>query len=114
MLVKIPSRRILNYNGNAYNNHLNGNAHRGRPEVKGKFIYKGNRKIYLKGVTYGTFKPRDDGYQFPDEVTIKSDLLQMAEEGFNCVRTYTVPSKALLDLAYELNIYVMVGLPWEQ
>jgi hypothetical protein len=36
-----------------------------RPVVKGKFIYKNGEKLYLKGVTYGTFMPLDGSY-FPE------------------------------------------------
>jgi GT2 family glycosyltransferase len=85
-----------------------------RYTVKGKFIFKNNIKLYLKGVTYGTFKPLENGFQFPNDEIIKKDLLMISENGFNCIRTYTVPSKFLLDTAHELNINVMVGLPWAQ
>ena len=85
-----------------------------RPVVKGKFIYKNNQKIYLKGVTYGTFKPMEDGMQFPEREIVEKDLRMMAGHGFNCLRTYTVPPAYLLDIALTLNINVMVGLPWEQ
>ncbi len=86
----------------------------GRARVKGKFIYKNEQKLYLKGVTYGTFNPMEDGSQFPDQATVEKDLRMMAGHGFNCIRTYTVPPKFLLDMAESLNLNVMVGLPWEQ
>ena len=86
----------------------------GRPQVRGKFIYKNEQKLFLKGVTYGTFKPLENGSQFPESEVLKKDLHLMAEHGFNCIRTYTVPPRFLLDLAHELNINVMVGIPWEQ
>ena len=38
----------------------------------------------------------------------------MANCGFNCLRTYTVPPKYLLDIAQSLHLHVMVGLPWAQ
>ena len=85
-----------------------------RPKVKGKFIYKNEEKLYLKGVTYGTFKPGEDGFQFPEREILEKDLTQMAAKGFNCIRTYTVPPKYFLDIALSLDINVMVGLPWEQ
>ena len=85
-----------------------------RIRVKGKFLYKNGIKLYLKGTTYGTFKPTENGNQFPEADIVKKDLTMMAEYGFNCIRTYTVPPKYLLDFAHELNINIMVGLPWEQ
>ena len=38
----------------------------------------------------------------------------MAVQGINCVRTYTVPPKYVLDIAHQYNLKVMIGLPWEQ
>ena len=38
----------------------------------------------------------------------------MSARGLNAVRTYTVPPRRLLDLAYKHGLYVMAGLPWEQ
>lgn len=90
------------------------NAHAQRPTVKGKFIYLGDTKFYVKGVTYGTFRPDESGAQFPDEQTITRDFVLMRENGINTVRTYTVPPKHLLDIAENNGLKVMAGLPWEQ
>jgi glycosyltransferase involved in cell wall biosynthesis len=85
-----------------------------RAYVKGKFLYIGKNKFYVKGTTYGTFAPDETGSQFPCKETVRKDFALMAEHGFNSVRTYTVPPKYLLDLALEYDLKVMVGLPWEQ
>ena len=85
-----------------------------RPVVKGKFIMLGNEKFYLKGVTYGTFRPNEKGIQFPDSAVIEQDFSQMAMYGINTVRTYTTPPIGLLDIALKFGLKVMVGLPWEQ
>jgi glycosyltransferase involved in cell wall biosynthesis len=82
--------------------------------IKGKFFYDGTEKFYIRGVTYGTFRPREDGYLFPDREVVRRDFALMARHGFNCVRVYTVPPLYLLDLASEFHLKVMVGLPWEQ
>ena len=82
--------------------------------VKGKFLYIGKHKFYIKGATYGTFSPQDEGYQFPPKAVLERDFSQMASYGFNCLRTYTVPPKYLLDAALAHGLKVMVGLPWEQ
>src|SRR5258708_28988291 len=42
------------------------------------------------------------------------DFAQMASNGLNAVRTYTVPPRWFLDAAQQYGLYVMVGLPWEQ
>lgn len=82
--------------------------------IRGKFLYSGEEKFYVKGVTYGTFKPDSNGSQFPESHVIEQDFAMMAAHGINAVRTYTVPSLELLDIAEKHNLKVMVGLPWEQ
>jgi GT2 family glycosyltransferase/membrane protein implicated in regulation of membrane protease activity len=86
----------------------------GRVQVKGKFLYAGTEKFYVKGVTYGTFAPDENRMQFPPRETVEKDFALMAAHGFNAVRTYTVPPSYLLDLAFHYGLKVMVGLPWEQ
>lgn len=88
--------------------------YRSRPHIKGKFILIGNEKFYIKGVTYGTFKPDSQGIQFPDASTVNADFLQMSQAGINTVRTYTIPPRYLLDAAMVHGLKIMAGLPWEQ
>lgn len=85
-----------------------------RVRVHGKFLYAEGNKLLLKGTTYGTFCPDENGNQFPSLSRIEQDFRMMHERGFTCVRTYTAPSLAILDLAYRYKLRVMVGLPWEQ
>ncbi|MDH3227439.1 MAG: glycosyltransferase [Thermoleophilia bacterium] len=85
-----------------------------RPRVHGKFIYHGDRKLFLRGVTYGTFRPHPDGHQFPDRELVERDFAMMAQHGLNTLRTYTVPPRWLLDIAERNGLWVMVGMPWEQ
>jgi glycosyltransferase involved in cell wall biosynthesis len=85
-----------------------------RPHVAGKFIYAGDEKLYIRGVTYGTFRPGPDGRELHDPPQVERDFAQMREAGVNAVRTYTVPPPWFLDLAAAHGLYVMVGLPWEQ
>jgi GT2 family glycosyltransferase len=85
-----------------------------RPEAKGKFLVVGDKKFYVKGVTYGTFRPSDEAGQFPNADMVRRDFRSMTESGINAIRTYTVPPMWLLDIASEYSLYVMVGLPWEQ
>jgi GT2 family glycosyltransferase len=79
-----------------------------------KFFNCGNRKIYLKGATYGPFAPSADGSEYHTPELVASDFLRMAAAGINAVRVYTIPPRWLLDLAGEHGLWVMVGLPWEQ
>jgi O-antigen biosynthesis protein len=85
-----------------------------RPRVAGKFLNVGDQKYYVRGVTYGTFRPRDDGSEFPGPATVERDFRQIIAMGGNTVRTYTVPPRWLLNLAQHDGLRVLVGLPWEQ
>jgi GT2 family glycosyltransferase len=85
-----------------------------RPEVRGKFIFTGTSKLFVRGVTYGTFRPNDDGTEFPDPARVDRDFAEIASNGLNAVRTYSLPPVWLLDTARHHGLWVMVGLPWEQ
>jgi len=84
-----------------------------RPVVRGKFLYLGDEKYWVKGVTYGTFRPQEHG-QFPDPEQVERDFVRIAQAGFNTVRVYTAPKRWLLDLAFAHGLRVIVGLWWEQ
>jgi GT2 family glycosyltransferase len=86
----------------------------GRPTVRGKFIYQADAKVWIKGVTYGTFRPDEHGNEFHNRETVERDFKAIAANGFNAVRTYTVPPTWLLDIALRRGLYVMAGLAWEQ
>jgi GT2 family glycosyltransferase len=85
-----------------------------RPRVAGKFIFIGEEKFYVRGVTYGPFRPEADGCEYHDPQTVERDFALMAANNVNTVRTYTVPPRWLLDIALRNNLRVMIGLPWEQ
>jgi O-antigen biosynthesis protein len=85
-----------------------------RPVVRGKFICTGTESLFVRGVTYGTFRPNADGGQFPQPERVDRDFALMSANGINAIRTYTVPPRWLLDAAQTHGLFVMVGLPWEQ
>lgn len=85
-----------------------------RLKVHGKFLTLADEKFYIKGVTYGTFAPRENGEQFPEYAQILEDFQMMMRQGINTVRTYTVPSNDLLRAADVCGLKIMAGLPWEQ
>ena len=47
----------------------------------GKFLRAGDERFFVKGVTYGTFAPDADGYQFPSIQQVTADFCQMASLG---------------------------------
>ncbi|MFD2093371.1 glycosyltransferase [Blastococcus deserti] len=67
----------------------------------------------VRGVTYGSFRPRRDGDLFPEAPQIRRDLSAMAAVGLNTVRTYTVPPAELLDAAAEVGMRVLVGVHYD-
>ncbi|HXI39407.1 MAG TPA: glycosyltransferase [Bryobacteraceae bacterium] len=74
----------------------------------------GQEKFYVRGVTYGTFRPGMGGDAFPSPGTVQQDFSEMSAIGVNAVRTYTAPPRWLLDIAQRLNLRVMVGLQGER
>ena len=84
-----------------------------RPVAAGKFLFVGEDKLWVRGVTYGTFRPCD-GCDYPDRSRVSADFAAMAAAGFNAVRVYSVPPEWLLDEALRHGLWVQVGIPWEQ
>jgi GT2 family glycosyltransferase len=84
-----------------------------RARARGKFLFVGPEKFYVRGVTYGTFRPEEHG-DFPPPEIVASDFCAMSAAGVNTVRTYTPPATWLLDAALRHGLRVVAGLPWEQ
>src|SRR5215207_6089413 len=84
-----------------------------RIRAAGKFFQAGTEKFWPRGVTYGTFRPTDDGSGYRSDA-VESDFSQMAASGINVVRVYTVPPRWMLDSAARHGLRLLVGLPWEQ
>src|ERR1044071_5836214 len=86
-----------------------------RPHIGGKFIFVGDTKFYVKGVSYGAFRPDEARREYHDLEQIEHDFAQMAAHGINTVRIpHTMPPRALLDIAERHGLRVMVGLSAEQ
>ncbi len=85
-----------------------------RVEVRGKFLWLGTTKFFMRGVSYGPFQPDAMGSPFPSAEQIQQDFALMRQAGINTIRTYDVPPQRLLDLALQWNIRVLVGIPWAQ
>lgn len=85
------------------------------PKVKGKFIYVGDKKFYVRGVSYGAFKPDENKNEYQDLEKLDNDFALMVENGINTVRIpHTTPPRHLLDIAHKYGLKVMIGLSAEQ
>src|SRR5437879_11678689 len=70
-----------------------------RPRVRGKFIWVGEEKLYVRGVTYGTFRPDESGNQYHDHEKVTRDFALMAANGINAVRVYNTRPVSSLNTA---------------
>jgi glycosyltransferase involved in cell wall biosynthesis len=86
-----------------------------RTFIDGKFLAANGEIFFVRGVTYGAFRPDESGREYADDRLIEQDFAQMAALGINTVRIpHTVPSRSLLDIAARHGLRVMVGLSAEQ
>jgi O-antigen biosynthesis protein len=85
-----------------------------RPSIFGKSLHAGDGKLFVRGVTYGTFRPDAAGEEYPSDAVVAADFAAMAAHGLNAIRTYTVPPRRVLDAAAAHGLRVMIGVPWEQ
>ncbi len=85
-----------------------------RPRVQGKFLYVGDEKLWVRGVTYGPFHSKRNSEEGYDRAVVERDFARMAANLVNAIRTYTVPPRWLLDAAWRHGLRVMVGIPWEE
>lgn len=94
---------------------LSVSADRHRVRVDGKFLFVGDDKFFVKGVSYGAFRPDEQGIEYQDRARIEKDFAQMAASRVNTVRIpHTMPPRHLLDIAQQYGLKVMVGLSAEQ
>ena len=69
----------------------------GRIRAVAKFFFEGERKFFVKGVTYGPFRPDADGHYLGSAEKARRDMLQMRELGINVARVYHLPPRWFLD-----------------
>ncbi|PYK06017.1 MAG: glycosyl transferase [Verrucomicrobia bacterium] len=77
-----------------------------------KFFFEADRKFFVKGVTYGPFKPDADGSYLGRPEQVDVDLALMREVGLNLVRIYHAPPRWFLDRCASAGMRVIVTLPW--
>ena len=89
------------------------NAAHGTSRDERKVFLCWGRKLFVKGVRYGTFKPASHGSPFPERLVMERDFTLMRGLGAN-LRTFTVPPRWLLDLAEEYGLPAIIGIPWAE
>jgi O-antigen biosynthesis protein len=82
--------------------------------VQAKFFFEGEKKFFVKGVTYGPFAPDKDGHHFGTPEKARADLAMMRETGINLVRIYYVPPRWFLDACAENGIRCLISIPWAE
>jgi len=45
-----------------------------RVQTAGKFLYVGDEKLWVKGTTYGTFRPDPEGVPYPEPGAVDKDF----------------------------------------
>jgi GT2 family glycosyltransferase len=82
--------------------------------VQAKFFFEGEKKFFVKGVTYGPFAPDKDGHHFGTPEKARADLAMMRETGINLVRIYYVPPRWFLEACAEHGIRCLISIPWAE
>ena len=85
-----------------------------RVTLDGKFFRLGQKKFFVKGVTYGPFAPGPDGEPFASPEVTAADFALIRELGANLLRVYTVPSLWFLDLARRSELKVLIDIHWSK
>src|SRR5882724_4138263 len=84
-----------------------------QPVVRdGKFLRVGRSRFWIRGVTYGTFRPNDRGEPYPPYDALRADFYKMREAGINTVRLYTPPSDRIADAAAEAGLFLVPDICW--
>lgn len=83
-----------------------------RPSAQGKFLQLGGERFWIKGVTYGSFAPNDEGEPFPPFAQVRDDFALMRDSGINTVRLYAPPSDRIADAAAAAGLYLVPDLCW--
>ena len=85
-----------------------------RVRAKGRYLFVGDEKFFIRGVTYGPFPENSRGEPLPEDDMVIRDFELMRRAGVNAIRVYYVPPRRFLDMAARAGIRVMVGIPWPE
>ncbi|WP_449069154.1 glycosyltransferase [Prosthecobacter sp.] len=88
-------------------------SHGLRVVAAGKYLQLADgTAFFMRGVSYGPFKPNSRGELFPEDERLTEDLRHIAALGFNMVRLYELPTASVLREVAALGLRLIVGIPW--
>ncbi len=80
--------------------------------TNGMFLWEGERKLFVRGVSYGPFRMNPRGEPFPDKNVVERDLAMIRALGSNTLRLYEVPPPWLSELVGGFGLRILAGIPW--
>jgi len=80
--------------------------------VDGKFFRAGEKKFFVKGVSYGPFAVDGSNNALPPREQVERDFALIREMHANTVRVYTPPPEWFLDVAAEQGLRVLIDILW--
>jgi O-antigen biosynthesis protein len=80
--------------------------------ARGKYLFDGERKFHVRGVSYGPFPVNSRGERYPEPERTAADFLLMRAMGVNTVRVYVPPPPWMFDAALAAGLRLMIGIPW--
>ncbi len=80
--------------------------------ARGKYLFDGEQKFYVRGVSYGPFPLNSRGERYPEPEQTAADFALMRSMGVNTVRVYVPPPAWMFDAALEAGLRLMIGIPW--
>lgn len=83
-----------------------------RPAVNGRFLSVEGKRFWVKGVTYGTFRPNAKGEPFPPRERVREDFARMRGAGINTIRLYTPPPDWVADDAANAGLLIVADVCW--
>jgi GT2 family glycosyltransferase len=85
-----------------------------RIRVDGMFFSEASRRFWLRGVSYGPFRPNGAGEFLPEPAVVETDLALVCALGANCLRVYHPPPDWFVERSQAAGLRLLVGLPWAQ
>ena len=83
-----------------------------RPTARGKFLFAGSEKLWVRGVSYGPRPAPGSVLVWPPRHVVRADFAELAALDLNAVRVHATPPRWLLDLAQGAGLRVLVPVLW--